>query len=183
MPPTAHEYLQHILDETRYLGANLPGLDREEFLRNPTLQRAFVRTGSEGGRRPGIGLSKPSRWDRSAGTLGRREPGAWPKGRVRGSARWRVEAGRPPLPLRWVRPRTYPGRGTGANRTIPRPGGRKGRPSGDLRPERPALGGGNPPPRENPSREADHGGGVNPGHSPFSMQFPPAATGLNAAAL
>ena len=44
MPPTAHEYLQHILDETRYLGANLPGLDREEFLRNPTLQRAFVRS-------------------------------------------------------------------------------------------------------------------------------------------
>jgi uncharacterized protein with HEPN domain len=44
MPPTAREYLQHILDETRYLGANLPGLDREEFLRNPTLQRAFVRS-------------------------------------------------------------------------------------------------------------------------------------------
>jgi uncharacterized protein with HEPN domain len=44
MPPTAREYLQHILDETSYLGANLPGLDREEFLRNPTLQRAFVRS-------------------------------------------------------------------------------------------------------------------------------------------
>jgi uncharacterized protein with HEPN domain len=44
MPPTAREYLQHILYETRYLGANLPGLDREEFLRNPTLQRAFVRS-------------------------------------------------------------------------------------------------------------------------------------------
>ncbi|MFZ1829205.1 MAG: HepT-like ribonuclease domain-containing protein, partial [Candidatus Competibacteraceae bacterium] len=36
--------MQHILDETSYLGANLPGLDREEFLRNPTLQRAFVRS-------------------------------------------------------------------------------------------------------------------------------------------
>jgi len=24
MPPTACEYLQHILDETSYLGANLP---------------------------------------------------------------------------------------------------------------------------------------------------------------
>lgn len=44
MPPTAREYLQHILDETRYLGANLPELGREEFLRNPTLQRAFVRS-------------------------------------------------------------------------------------------------------------------------------------------
>lgn len=44
MPPTAREYLQHILDETRYLGASLSGLDREEFLRNPTLQRAFVRS-------------------------------------------------------------------------------------------------------------------------------------------
>lgn len=42
MPPTARESLQHILDETRYLGVNLPGLDREEFLRNPTLQHAFV---------------------------------------------------------------------------------------------------------------------------------------------
>jgi uncharacterized protein with HEPN domain len=44
MPPTAREYLQHILEETSYLGANLPGLDREEFLCNPTLQRAFVRS-------------------------------------------------------------------------------------------------------------------------------------------
>ena len=44
MPPTAREHLQHILDETSYLGANLPGLDKEEFLRNPTLQRAFVRS-------------------------------------------------------------------------------------------------------------------------------------------
>lgn len=44
MPPTAHEYLQHILDEIRYLSENLPGLDREQFLRDPTLQRAFVRS-------------------------------------------------------------------------------------------------------------------------------------------
>ena len=44
MPPTAREYLQHILDETDYLGAHLQGLDKEEFLRNPTLKRAFVRS-------------------------------------------------------------------------------------------------------------------------------------------
>jgi hypothetical protein len=35
MPPTAREYLQHILDETRYLGANLPGLDRENLYATP----------------------------------------------------------------------------------------------------------------------------------------------------
>lgn len=44
MPPTAREYLQHILDETDYLGAHLQELDKEEFLRNPTLKRAFVRS-------------------------------------------------------------------------------------------------------------------------------------------
>jgi uncharacterized protein with HEPN domain len=44
MPLTAREYLQHILDETSYLEANARGMDKEEFLGNATLKRAFVRS-------------------------------------------------------------------------------------------------------------------------------------------
>lgn len=38
------EYLRHILDETEYLIAEKQGLSRDQFLRNPTLKRAFVRS-------------------------------------------------------------------------------------------------------------------------------------------
>jgi len=38
------EYLQHILDETEYLTEQSQGLDKEAFLQNATLQRAFVRS-------------------------------------------------------------------------------------------------------------------------------------------
>jgi hypothetical protein len=40
---TSREYPQHILDETRYLGANPPGLGGEAFLQNPMLHLAFAR--------------------------------------------------------------------------------------------------------------------------------------------
>ena len=38
------EYLQHILDETEYLGERSRGVSREAFLQDPTLRRAFVRS-------------------------------------------------------------------------------------------------------------------------------------------
>ena len=38
------EYLRHILDETEYLMNRTQGLTYEEFLKDPTLQRAFVRS-------------------------------------------------------------------------------------------------------------------------------------------
>lgn len=44
MPPSAREYLQHILDEASYLAAHTQGLTRERFLTDATLQRAFVRS-------------------------------------------------------------------------------------------------------------------------------------------
>ncbi len=37
-------YLRHILNETLYLVEQAKGLDREEFLRDETLKRAFVRS-------------------------------------------------------------------------------------------------------------------------------------------
>ena len=43
MPLPAHEYLQHILDETTYLMASAGGLDRATFVRDETLKRAYVR--------------------------------------------------------------------------------------------------------------------------------------------
>lgn len=45
----------------------------------------------------------------------------------------------------------HPRRGAGADRAVSRSGGRRHQPSGDLRPERPPLGGKNLPPRGNPS--------------------------------
>jgi uncharacterized protein with HEPN domain len=39
MPPKARVYLQHILDETRYLGANLPGLERIVCNKIPILEK------------------------------------------------------------------------------------------------------------------------------------------------
>ncbi len=38
------EYLHHILDEANYILKESSALKREEFLRNETLQRAFVRS-------------------------------------------------------------------------------------------------------------------------------------------
>ena len=38
------EYLRHILDETAYLLNVSDGLSQEEFLKNETLRRAFVRS-------------------------------------------------------------------------------------------------------------------------------------------
>jgi uncharacterized protein with HEPN domain len=44
MPRSVREYLQHILDETEYLTEQSQGLDRETFLQDDTLKRAFVRS-------------------------------------------------------------------------------------------------------------------------------------------
>ena len=44
MPRSVHEYLQHILDETRYLLEESYGVSQEAFLENETLKRAFVRS-------------------------------------------------------------------------------------------------------------------------------------------
>ncbi|MEJ5252057.1 MAG: DUF86 domain-containing protein [Chthonomonadetes bacterium] len=38
------EYLRHILEETTYLIEHAQGLSRDEFVRNATLKRAFVRS-------------------------------------------------------------------------------------------------------------------------------------------
>ncbi len=44
MSRSAIEYLRHILDEAEYLMDRTRGLTYEEFLRDPTLQRAFMRS-------------------------------------------------------------------------------------------------------------------------------------------
>jgi uncharacterized protein with HEPN domain len=44
MPRSVHEYLQHILAETRYLLEESRGLSHAAFLENETLKRAFVRS-------------------------------------------------------------------------------------------------------------------------------------------
>ena len=38
------EYLRHILDETAYLIAESKGLAKDAFIKNKTLQKAFVRS-------------------------------------------------------------------------------------------------------------------------------------------
>jgi uncharacterized protein with HEPN domain len=38
------EYLRHILDEANYILERAQGLSKEEFFRDPTLKRAFVRS-------------------------------------------------------------------------------------------------------------------------------------------
>jgi uncharacterized protein with HEPN domain len=38
------EYLQHILDETTYLADRAKGLNKDEFMQDETLKRAFVRS-------------------------------------------------------------------------------------------------------------------------------------------
>ena len=44
MPRSARDYLKHILDETCYLMEGSRGISKEQFLGDPTLQRAFVRS-------------------------------------------------------------------------------------------------------------------------------------------
>ena len=44
MPRSVHEYLQHILDETRYLLEESYGVSQEAFSKDETLKRAFVRS-------------------------------------------------------------------------------------------------------------------------------------------
>ena len=44
MPRQVSEYLQHILDEIEYLTNRSRGIDKEAFLLDDTLKRAFVRS-------------------------------------------------------------------------------------------------------------------------------------------
>jgi len=44
MFPSGREYLQHMLDEAKYLMAASPSTTREDFLGDATLRRAFVRS-------------------------------------------------------------------------------------------------------------------------------------------
>jgi uncharacterized protein with HEPN domain len=44
MPLSPLEHLRHILDEAYYLAAHIPGVSREQFKRDETLKRAFVRS-------------------------------------------------------------------------------------------------------------------------------------------
>ena len=44
MPQSAREYLQHILDEARFLRASSSGVSKEAFLQDETLKRACVRS-------------------------------------------------------------------------------------------------------------------------------------------
>jgi len=44
MSSSAIEYLHHILDETQYLMDRAKGLTQDEFMRDETLKRAFVRS-------------------------------------------------------------------------------------------------------------------------------------------
>ena len=44
MPPSVCEYLQHILDEAEYLMTAVQALSLEDFLKDETRKRAFVRS-------------------------------------------------------------------------------------------------------------------------------------------
>src|SRR5262245_1306279 len=44
MPRVVAEFLEHILDEMKYLSRNAHDIDKEAFLRDETLQRSFVRS-------------------------------------------------------------------------------------------------------------------------------------------
>ncbi|MFN8489191.1 MAG: DUF86 domain-containing protein [Caldilineaceae bacterium] len=44
MSPSTIEYLHHILDELIYLLGQTQGLQKDKFMDNPTLKRAFVRS-------------------------------------------------------------------------------------------------------------------------------------------
>jgi uncharacterized protein with HEPN domain len=44
MRPSVSEHLQHILDEANYLESAVHGITKENFLKDQTLRRAFVRS-------------------------------------------------------------------------------------------------------------------------------------------
>jgi uncharacterized protein with HEPN domain len=44
MQPSTREYLEHILDEAKFLLDRSRGVDEESFLRDETLKRAFARS-------------------------------------------------------------------------------------------------------------------------------------------
>lgn len=44
MSLSPHEYIHHILDEIDYILTQLPEMDYDLFVRNPTVKRAFVRS-------------------------------------------------------------------------------------------------------------------------------------------
>jgi uncharacterized protein with HEPN domain len=44
MPLSVHDYLQHILDEIAYVLRCSQGLDKDAFLQDETLKRAYVRS-------------------------------------------------------------------------------------------------------------------------------------------
>ena len=44
MSRSIRDYLQHILDEAEYLSQNVQQIDKDAFLSNETLKRAFVRS-------------------------------------------------------------------------------------------------------------------------------------------
>lgn len=44
MPPSAHEYFLHILDETTYILNSSRGLDQATFVQDDTLKRAYIRS-------------------------------------------------------------------------------------------------------------------------------------------
>jgi len=44
MPLSPLEYLRHILDETEYLISERKGINKEQFFRDATIKRAFVRS-------------------------------------------------------------------------------------------------------------------------------------------
>jgi uncharacterized protein with HEPN domain len=44
MQPSTREFLQHILDEAKFLLDKSVGVDRDSFLRDETLKRAFARS-------------------------------------------------------------------------------------------------------------------------------------------
>lgn len=44
MSPSAHEYLQHILDETIYPMTSSNNLEKTRFMQDETLKRAYVRS-------------------------------------------------------------------------------------------------------------------------------------------
>ena len=44
MQPSTREFLEHILDEAKFLLDKSRGLDEDSFLRDETLKRAFVRS-------------------------------------------------------------------------------------------------------------------------------------------
>jgi uncharacterized protein with HEPN domain len=39
-----HEYIHHIIDEIDFILSQIPNIDYESFSKNPTIQRAFVRS-------------------------------------------------------------------------------------------------------------------------------------------